>query len=114
MLDLLLIHTRALIAQMVNTAACSGHHSLEQRFCRWLLLTLDRYSSKQIGITQELLADVLGAHRDSIGALVRQLSGNGLIRHSSHWIEVRDRAEVEARACECYAILTGSHQGVKT
>ncbi|MPZ45893.1 MAG: helix-turn-helix domain-containing protein [Betaproteobacteria bacterium] len=105
-LDLLLIHTRALIAQMVNTAACNRHHSLEQRFCRWLLSTLDRHSSKRIGITQELLADVLGARRESIGALVRQLGGDGLIRHSGHWIELRDRAEVEARACECYALLT--------
>ena len=104
LLDLLLIHTRALIAQMVSTAACSRDHSLEQRFCRWLLSTLDRHSSKQIGITQALLATVLGARRESIGALVRQLGGDALIRHSGHWVELRDRAEVEARACECYAL----------
>jgi CRP-like cAMP-binding protein len=106
LLDLLLIHTKALIVQMVNTAACNRHHSLEQRFCRWLLSTLDRHSSKQIGITQELLADVLGARPESIGALVRRLGGDGLIRHGGHWVELRDRAEVEARTCECYALLT--------
>ena len=106
MLDLLLIHARALIAQMANTAACSGHHSLEQRLCRWLLLTLDRHSSKQIGITQELLAEVLGTGPESIGALVRHLGADGLIRHGSHWMEVRHRAEVEARACGCYDLLT--------
>ena len=105
LLDLLLIHTKALVVQMVNTAACNRHHSLEQRFCRWLLSTLDRHSSKQIGITQELLADVLGARPESIGALVRQLGGDGLIRHRGHWVELRDRAEVEARTCECYALL---------
>jgi CRP-like cAMP-binding protein len=104
-LDLLLIHTKALIAQMVHTAACSRHHPLEQRFCRWLLSTLDRRSSNQIGITSELLAEVLGARRESIGALLCQLGGDGLIRHSGHWLEVRDRAGVEARSCECYALL---------
>jgi CRP-like cAMP-binding protein len=105
LLDLLLIHTKALVVQMVNTAACNRQHSLEQRFCRWLLSTLDRHSSKQIGITQELLADVLGARPESIGALVRQLGGDGLIRHRGHWVELRDRAELEARTCECYALL---------
>ena len=104
-LDLLLIHTKALIAQMVHTAACNRHHALEQRFCRWLLSTLDRRSSNQIGITQELLAELLGARRDSIGALLRHLGGDGLIRHSGHWVEVRDRAGLEARSCECYALL---------
>jgi CRP-like cAMP-binding protein len=105
-MNLLLIHTRALVAQMARTAACNGRHSLEQRFCRWLLSTLDRHSSKQIGITHELLADILGARRESIRALVRQLGGEGLIRHGGHWIELRDRGQVEARACECYALLT--------
>jgi CRP-like cAMP-binding protein len=106
LLDLLLVHTRALIVQMANTAACNRRHSLEQRFCRWLLSTLDRHSSKQIGTTQALLADVLGARPESIGALVRQLGGDGLIRYREHWVELRDRAEVEARTCECYALLT--------
>ena len=90
---------------MANTASCNRRHSLEQRFCRWLLSTLDRHSSKQIGITQELLANVLGARPESIGTLVRQLGGDGLIRYSGHWIELRDRAEVEVRTCECYALL---------
>jgi CRP-like cAMP-binding protein len=105
-LELLLNHTRARIAQMLSTAKCNRDHSLEQRFCRWLLSTLDRHSSKQIGITQELLADVLGARPEAIGALVRQLGGDGVIRHRGHWVELRDRAEVEARTCECYALLT--------
>ncbi len=105
-LDLLLIHTKALIAQMVTTAECNRRHSLEQRFCVWLLSTLDRQPSKQIGITQELLAVVLGARLESMCVLVGELVGDGLIRHSDQWIQVCERSEVEARACECYALLT--------
>ena len=105
-LDLLLIHTNALIAQMMHSAACNRHHSLDQRFCRWLLSTLDRHSSNRIGIRQELLAEVLGAGRDSVSALLRQLSGIGLIRHSDYWVEVRDRPGVQARSCGCYASIT--------
>jgi len=105
-LDLLLIHTRVLIAQMANTAACNRRHSLEQRFCRWLLSILHHHGPTRVGMTAQLLAEVLGTRCESIDPLVRQLGDDGLIGYGSHWVEVRDRARVEARTCECYASLT--------
>ncbi|MES2946794.1 MAG: Crp/Fnr family transcriptional regulator, partial [Pseudomonadota bacterium] len=45
---LLLRYTQALMTQMMQTAVCNSHHSVEQRLCRWLLLTLDRVPSSEL------------------------------------------------------------------
>jgi CRP-like cAMP-binding protein len=63
---LLLLYTQALITQMIQTAACNRHHSVEQQLCRWLLLTLDRISSGELVMTQELIASMLGVRRAGI------------------------------------------------
>lgn len=56
MQHLLLHYTQALITQMAQTAVCNRHHSLEQQFCRWLLMSFDRLSSNELSMTQELIA----------------------------------------------------------
>src|SRR5579883_2983995 len=64
---LLLRYTQALITQMAQTAVCNRHHSVDQQLCRWLLLSLDRLSSNQLTMTQELIANMLGVRREEIG-----------------------------------------------
>jgi CRP-like cAMP-binding protein len=66
-LQLLLRYTQALITQMVQTAACNRHHSLDQQLCRWLLLSLDRLSASELVMTQELIASMLGVRREGHG-----------------------------------------------
>src|SRR6476660_9066481 len=61
--QLLLRYTQALVTQMVQTAVCNRHHAVDQQFCRWLLLTLDRLRGSDIVMTQELLATILGIRR---------------------------------------------------
>src|ERR1700704_5875592 len=63
---LLLRYTQALITQVTQTAVCNCHHSVEQQLCRWLLLTLDRVSSRELVMTQELVASMLGVRREGI------------------------------------------------
>ena len=46
-MHLLLRYTQALITQMAQTAVCNRHHSVEQQLCRWLLLSLDRLSTRR-------------------------------------------------------------------
>jgi CRP-like cAMP-binding protein len=104
-MDMLLRHAQALITQMVQTAACNRHHSLQQQFCRWLLLSLDRLPSSGMVIGQETVATMLGVSVERTVALARQLSTDGLLRYQAGRIEVSDRAAVETRACECYAVL---------
>jgi CRP-like cAMP-binding protein len=63
---LLLRYTQALITQMSQTAVCNRHHSVDQQLCRWLLLSLDRLSTNQLTMTQELIANMLGVRREGV------------------------------------------------
>ncbi len=102
---LLLRYTQALIAQMVQTAACNRHHTVEQQLCRWLLLTLDRGPSRELVMTQELVASMLGVRREGITEAAGKLQNAGFIRYRRGHITVLERSGLETRACECYAVL---------
>jgi CRP-like cAMP-binding protein len=102
---LLLRYTQALITQMSQTAACNRHHSVEQQLCRWLLLTLDRLPSKELIMTQELVASMLGVRREGITEAAGKLQRAGFISYRRGHIAVLDRSGLEAEACECYAVV---------
>jgi CRP-like cAMP-binding protein len=102
---LLLRYTQALITQMVQTAACNRHHSIDQQLCRWLLLSLDRLPSDELALTQQLIANMLGVRHDGVTEAVGKLQTSQLIRYSRGHITVVDRAGLEARCCECYAVV---------
>jgi len=102
---LLLRYVRALIAETGQNAACNRHHPLEKRLCRWLLSSLDRLSTNELAVTHELIANVLGMRRESITAAIGLLEEAGLINHPRGHIIVRDRARLEALACECYSVV---------
>ena len=105
MQHVLLRYTQALITQMSQTAVCNRHHSIDQQLCRWLLLTLDRLASASISMTQELIANMLGVRREGVTEAAGNLQTAGLIRYTRGHIAVLDRAGIEARCCECYAVV---------
>ena len=96
---------QALITQMSQTAVCNRHHSLDQQLCRWLLLSLDRLNSDQLAMTQELIANMLGVRREGVTEAAGNLQQAGLIRYQRGHITVIDRAGLEQRTCECYAVV---------
>jgi CRP-like cAMP-binding protein len=102
---LLLRYTQALLTQMAQTAVCNRHHTLDQQLCRWLLVSLDRVSGNELFMTQELIANMLGVRREGVTEAAGNLQTAGLIRYSRGHIIVTDRADLEARACECYAVV---------
>jgi len=103
--QLLLRYTQALLTQMAQTAVCNRHHSLDQQLCRWLLSSLDRLPSNELVMTQELIANMLGVRREGVTEAARKLQEAGLIQYSRGRIVVRDRLGIEARSCECYAVV---------
>ena len=105
MQHLLLRYTQALLTQMAQTAVCNRHHSVDQQLCRWLLMSLDRLSSNQLTMTQELIANMLGVRREGVTAAAGKLQAMGLIRYSRGHITVLDRRGLEAHACECYYVV---------
>jgi CRP-like cAMP-binding protein len=104
-MHLLLRYTQALITQMAQTAVCNRHHSLDQQLCRWLLLSLDRLRGNELAMTQELIANMLGVRREGVTEGALKLQSAGLIRYARGHISVLDRAGLEERTCECYAVV---------
>ena len=105
LLHLLLRYTHALIAQTGQIAVCNRHHSLEQQLCRWILSSLDRLPSNELAMTQELIAHMLGVRREGVTEAAGKLQKAGLIHYSRGHIAVLDRPQLEARVCECYAVV---------
>ena len=97
--------TQALITQMAQTAVCNRHHAVDQQLCRWLLLSLDRLPGKDLVMTQELIANMLGVRREGVTEAAGKLQAEGMIRYSRGHITVLDRPKLEKRVCECYAVV---------
>jgi CRP-like cAMP-binding protein len=102
---LVLRYTQALITQMTQTAICNRHHALDQQLCRWLLLSLDRLAGDELSMTQELIANMLGVRREGVTEAAGELQADGVIEYSRGRIRVLDRPRLEARVCECYAVV---------
>ncbi|WP_342342990.1 helix-turn-helix domain-containing protein [Sulfurimicrobium lacus] len=78
---------------------------MEQQLSRWLLLSLDRLPSKDLAVTQELIASVFGVRREGITEAVGKLKRAGHISCRRGHITVLDRTGLEKQACECYRVV---------
>jgi CRP-like cAMP-binding protein len=108
--DLIDRHNEALFAHAIHSVACNALHSVEARFCRWLLSCHDRIDSSTVALTQEFLADMLGVQRTTVTVVARALQESGLIRYRRGMVDILDRAGLEAIACECYRTVRGNYQ----
>src|SRR5260221_9675833 len=90
---------------MAQTGVCIRHHSVDQQLCRWLLLSLDRLASNELSMTQELIANMLRVRREGVTEPAGKLQHARLVEHRRGKITVLDRPRLQARACECYAVV---------
>jgi CRP-like cAMP-binding protein len=95
-------YTQGMISQISQTTACNHVHSVQERMCRWLLMTHDRVGADEFHLTQEFLAQMLGVRRPSVTVAAGLLQKAGLIRYQRGRIRIVDRAGLEQGACECY------------
>jgi CRP-like cAMP-binding protein len=109
---LALLYTQALISQTSQTAVCNQHHSVEQQFYLWLLMSFDRLHSDKMVITQEQISHLLGVRRESVTQTAGKLQKDGLITKARGSISVLDRAKLEKQACECYAAVKVECEGL--
>ena len=100
----MLHYTHAFFNQVAQSAACNQFHSLEQRCCRWLLMTRDRMQADEFLLTQEFLAMMLGVQRTGVSAAAGALQRAGLIRYKRGDVTILDRHGLEERSCECYRV----------
>ncbi|MCS6766932.1 MAG: Crp/Fnr family transcriptional regulator [Candidatus Protistobacter heckmanni] len=102
---IILRFSHLLTRRISQSAACYRYHSVEQLFCRWLLTYVDKAGENQIRITHEVISHLLGVRRESITELLGKLQKAGLVASGRARLEVRDRAALEARCCECYSTV---------
>jgi len=106
---LLLRYTQALITQISQTAVCNRLHSVEQRLCRWLLMTHDCTQSDELQMTQEFISNMLGVRREGVTHAASGLQDEGFISYVRGHIKILDRQGLEARVCECYGVVKAEH-----
>jgi CRP-like cAMP-binding protein len=104
MRTVMLQYAHAFFNQVAQSAACVHFHSVEQRCCRWLLMTHDRARSEQFLLTQEFLGMMLGVRRTSVSIVAAKLKRLNLIDYNRGRVTVLDRVGLENRTCECYFV----------
>jgi CRP-like cAMP-binding protein len=102
---LLLRYAHAFHAQVAQTAACNGHHQLEERLARWLLMAHDRARTDEFPMTQEFMSLMLGVRRAGVSVAAGILQKAGVIDYKHGCINVLDRSGLEEAACECYGTV---------
>jgi len=106
---LLLRYTQALITQISQTAVCNRLHSVEQRLCRWLLMTRDLAHTDELQMTHEFISNMLGVRREGVTMAARRLQEMGMISYVRGHIRIVDRPQLLAHVCECYQVVRDEH-----
>ena len=103
--QLLLRYNQALMIQIGQTAVCNRHHSVDQQLCRWLLMSIDRLPGRDLTMTQELIANMLGVRREGVTEAAGKLQRKGVISYQRGRITVLDRSLLLQLSCECYEVV---------
>lgn len=103
--DAVLRFAYVILKQMSQTCICNHFHTIEARLCRWLTVMCERSGCRQLKVTQEFLAHMLGVQRTSIGLIANSLQQTGSIRYSRGRVEIIDLERLRASACDCYHIV---------
>ncbi|HHP7231524.1 MAG TPA: Crp/Fnr family transcriptional regulator [Xenococcaceae cyanobacterium] len=106
---ILLLYTQALLAQVTQNVFCSCHHTLEQRLARWLLAFGDRLNQKELLLTQETLAELLGVKRSSLSTVASELRQKNLIDYSRGRISLQNLPALRNIACECDRYISAEY-----
>ena len=107
--DRLLEYVQAEAMALGQIAACHRLHSAEERLARWLLTARDRTRSDTLNLTQEFMAQMLGARRATVTVVAGCLQRSGLIQYQRGRVKIVDRLSLEAAACDCYQVVKRLH-----
>ena len=106
----LLRYQHALTAQITQAALCRHHHTLEQQFCRWLLLGVDWLDGAERVVSCHVESEFVGHRMEEVIAVVHRLQAASLIECAWPQITVRDREGLAQRCCDCYATIKREYQ----
>jgi len=103
--NMVLRYLHFLMTQVSQSAVCNRFHTMEERLCRWLLISREIIDSNEIPLTQELLSQMLGVARTGVTMTAGILQQAGLIRYRRGQITILDQEAMTAASCECYRII---------
>lgn len=106
----MLRYAQAFFGQVAQSTACNRLHPVDERLCRWILMTHDRVGSDHLPLTQEFIAIMLGVRRASVTTAAGMLQHAGMIRYHRGLIDVLDRAALEEGSCDCYRLVRKEHE----
>ena len=90
---------------VTQLAACNRLHEVEARLARWLLMVQDRVGNDVLPLTQEFLAQMLGAQRSTVTLAAGSLQRSGVIEYHRGRVQIPDRNKLQKAACECYPVM---------
>jgi CRP-like cAMP-binding protein len=96
----------AFLGVVMQNTCCNAAHTVEQRMAKWLLMAQDRMENSRFYITQEFLATLLGATRQTVTGVAGALQRSGIIDYTRGDLQILDRGSLEAASCECYEVST--------
>ena len=105
----LIRHGLAVYAQIQQTAGCNVSHTVESRLGRCLMQTHDLSGSDKLVLTQESMAQMIGARRNSVSLVANTLQQANFIHYSRGHIEITDPDGLRRTACECYATVKAQY-----
>jgi CRP-like cAMP-binding protein len=103
--EAVLLFTHSLFLQVSQTTSCNRYHPVEKRLARWLLMMHDRVASDSMQLTQGFLSWMLGVRNQAVSLAAINLQDAGLIKYSRGTMNILDRRNLEAAACDCYRVI---------
>ena len=102
-------HGLAVYVQVQQTAGCNTAHPVESRLSRCLLHTHDLSGDSRLLLTQETLAQMIGARRNSVSLVAHSLQQADFIHYSRGHIQIINLDGLRKTACECYATVKAQY-----
>jgi len=88
-----------IVSQM---AGCNQMHELEPRLARWLLMADERHKSDTLGVTHEILAEMVAAQRSTVSTAMGKFKRRGLTTSMRGQVTITDKKGLLNAACDCY------------
>lgn len=108
--QLALCYVQVLITQMSQGIVCTGHHSVIERLCYWLLINQTSLASDQLSVTHEMISNMLGVRRESVTQALGKLQAMGHVSSGRGKIAILQRDGLLSGVCECFSLVTAETQ----
>lgn len=105
--DVLQRYEEARFAIAAITGACSQHHSAVERVARWLAEAYARTRSRQLPVTQETVAAMLGLRRPTVSVAESVLRSAGALTITRGGVTIEDFDTLLTESCGCYQLVAG-------